>query len=345
MAIEATPVQAKEVLEKNIRAGLVTMLKGSPGTAKSAIVREMADRYNLKLIDLRLSQCESVDLHGFPSIDQEKQKASYIPFSTFPIQGDQLPTGKDGWLLFLDEFNSADRGVQRSAYKLILDRMIGEFTLHDRVAMVAAGNLDTDGAIVEEMSSAMQSRICHLRVRPDNDNWLAWAAGAGIDHRVLSFIRFKPQNLYTFDPEKIETQETYACYRTWEFAHKQLQQMPDVLNDATAMMTLAGSLGEGVAREFMAFLRIYGTLPDIADIIKDPKGVKVPSEPGTQYALSGALAQNANDKNIGPLIAFIERLPMEFQVITLQGIRRQDESLVQSKPLQAWLSQNNTELF
>ena len=345
MALQATPVEAKQVLAKNIRAGLVSMLKGSPGTAKSAIVRELAEEYNLKIIDFRLSQCDPTDLLGFPSINTETNKASYVPFDTFPLEDDELPEGKDGWLIFLDELNGGDRSTQKGAYKLIDDKMVGGKKLHPRVAIIGAGNLDTDAALVEEMSTAMQSRLCHIQIRPDNNNWLDWATGAGIDTRITSFIRFKPSNLYTFDPEKAETQETYACYRTWEFAHKQLQQCGDVLKDPTALLTFAGSLGEGVAREFMAFMRIYSTLPTIISIISNPNNIEVPKEPGTQYALSGALAQNADADNIDPIMEFTNRLPMEFQVITIRDMLKRSPALKTSAPIKLWVATNNKELY
>ena len=61
--LQVTPPEAREILSINIRAGLVTMMKGSPGTAKSALVKEMAKEYNLKLIDCRLAQCDPCDLN------------------------------------------------------------------------------------------------------------------------------------------------------------------------------------------------------------------------------------------------------------------------------------------
>lgn len=117
--LQVSPVEAREILTTNVRAGLVTMLKGSPGTAKSALVKSIAKEYNLKLIDLRVAQCDPCDFLGFPNICDDG-RAEYAPMRTFPLQGDNLPVDEygvemAGWLLFLDEFNSADRGVQKAA--------------------------------------------------------------------------------------------------------------------------------------------------------------------------------------------------------------------------------------
>ena len=60
-----------------------------------------------------------------------------------------LPDGsiKEG-ILFLDELNTAAPMVQASAYQLILDRKIGEYTLPDGWAIVAAGNRESDKGVV-----------------------------------------------------------------------------------------------------------------------------------------------------------------------------------------------------
>ena len=83
-----------------------------------------------------------------------------IPASTDEQTGGQRqPTYYAGWLLFLDEFNSASVAVQAASYKIVLDRMVGKGHLHKNVAVVCAGNLESDGAIVEQMSTPLQSRL------------------------------------------------------------------------------------------------------------------------------------------------------------------------------------------
>lgn len=105
--------QAISMMTKYVQARLVPMLVGSPGCGKSQIVHQIAADYNLKVIDLRLSQCDPCDLMGFPSI--EGHKADYVPMKMFPTEGDTVPEGYSGWMLFLDEFNGAALAVQKAA--------------------------------------------------------------------------------------------------------------------------------------------------------------------------------------------------------------------------------------
>lgn len=201
--------QAISTIIKAIKAHLVPMLQGSPGTGKSQIVHQIAADYGLKVIDLRLSQCDPVDLLGMPSVIDNR--GGYFPMNTFPIEGDPIPKGYNGWLLFLDEMNSAPPAVQAASYKLVLDRMVGAYHLHKNVVIVCAGNLDTDNAIVQPMSTALQSRMVHLELVCDPKEWCDWAAAEKVDYRITSYINFKPGNLYTFRPD--HTDKTYACPR------------------------------------------------------------------------------------------------------------------------------------
>lgn len=95
------PSQVKEYVIRCLSAGLVPFIQGSPGIGKSAIIHKIADEFNLHVIDVRLSQCDPVDLQGLPHFDS-KGNANFVPFDTFPIENRPLPVDKDGWLLFLN---------------------------------------------------------------------------------------------------------------------------------------------------------------------------------------------------------------------------------------------------
>lgn len=332
--MQITLKQAQECIEHAIKAKLVPFLHGSPGSGKSDVVHTIADKYNLELIDLRLSQCDPTDLQGMPFIVENKTK--YVPMDTFPLMGEELPKGKAGWLLFLDEANSATKAVQAASYKLVLDRTVGQHKLHDRVAIVCAGNLDTDNAIVEEMSTALQSRLVHLEVAVDSESWLEWAYEHGVNSMITSYIKFKPSSLYTFKPNSPD--KTYACPRTWQFADK-LFKVGDV-----PLPLLAGTLGEGVAREFTSYMKIYRNIPEISEIVRNPTGCKVSNEPSVLFAITGSIAENASEKTIEKLMEYIDRLPMEFRVLTYKEMIKRDKDKKLSKFINPWISKNVNEI-
>lgn len=331
--------QAVAMITAFIRAHLVPMLVGSPGCGKSQIVHQIAADYKLKVIDVRLAQCDPTDICGFPTI--KGNKAGYVPMDTFPVEGDKIPEGYNGWLIFLDEFSSASPAVQAASYKLVLDRMVGNHPLHKNVAIVCAGNLETDNAIVQPMSTALQSRLVHMELVVDAKEWSDWAATAGIDHRITSYINFKPGSLYTFQPD--HTDSTYASPRTWEFASRILQVAE--VDSPHLLPMLAGTVSEGVAREFLMFCKHFANLPSVASILQSPELIPVPHEPSILYALTGALSHNASMDNFDSMMEFIKRLPLEFQVVCLRETVRRNKAILGHKAAQKWIAQNATELF
>ena len=333
--------QAKELVLDVIRARLVPFLQSSPGIGKSSLAREIAEENKLQLIDIRLSQMDPSDLQGLPFKHQDTNKAVYAPMSLFPLRGEDIPEGKAGWLLLLDEFNSSTPAVQAAAYRVVLDRQVGQYDLHPRCLIMAAGNLATDKAIVSRVGTAMQSRLVHFTVDVDAKVWGRWADRSGIDHRVKSFINWKPEALHQFDPNHQDS--TFACPRTWDFVSR-LVQPYDVL-PAEKLPLIAGAFGEGMGREFFGFTKIYSELPDIHAIQRDPEGITLPDEPSVHHALSGLVAYHMTLRNADNLIKFLKRLSIDYQVLSLRSCIARVPEIRQSEAVRGWIKDNSKELM
>lgn len=339
-----TPKQAVELVTDCMFARLVPMLHGSPAIGKSSIIHQLAESLNLLVIDARMAGFDPTDLQGFPAMDPARGLATYMPMDTFPLVGRALPinpkTGKayDGWVLFLDEFNSAPLAVQAAAYKLILDRMVGAHKLHDRCLVVCAGNLDSDGAITNPMSSAMVSRIVHIIIRSDLQEWLDWAHGEGqISSKICSFLEFKPSMFYTFNAD--EPAHIYASPRTWEFANRLLARWNDDVPKVKAKL-LAGTISEGVTVEFRTYLEHFQNLPMLSTILSDPHTTKVPHLPGVLYALDGCIAEWMSADNIKQLLIYIDRMPEEHRIILFRMALRQNKTIRSNKDFLKWATEN-----
>ena len=307
-----TPLnQLPEAIARVMKAGLCPLIHGSPGTSKSAQVKQVAEKYKLKLIDVRLAQMDSVDLSGLPF--KNGNKADFLPSNLFPIEGDEIPEGYNGWLVFLDEITSAPKSIQVASYKIILDRMVGNHNMHKNIWMCAAGNLITDNAVVHKMSTALQSRLVHFEVQMTAPQWLTWAHDNEIDHRIIDFITFRPDLLNSFNPK--HSDKTFANARTWEFSSK-LVLAKTTLDDLD-LCILAGTISEAVAREFFSFTSIYHKLPSFKNLMLKPDTIELPSEPADIYALIGMMANNTCDNTIAKIVTILTRLPVEFAISCL----------------------------
>jgi hypothetical protein len=346
--IKVTPHEAVDYIKDIISAKLVPMLSGDPGIGKSDIIAQILEVYNLQMLDIRLSQYDPSELNGYPSI--KNNRAAHIPLEIFPIEGDPLPTEiragltphtYAGWGIFFDEFNSSSLATQAAAYKVILNHAIGSHKLHKRAVSMCAGNLATNNAIVNRMSTAMQSRLVHLELQVDVDQWVQWANQHALDHRVIAYIQSVPTNLHNFDPD--HNDHTFACPRTWEFTSKLIKKILGSLQPKLPL--LAGTISEAIAREFVLYTDIYTELPTIKEIEANPTSIPISREPGILFALSNMVAAWAKDSNIDKLIQFVERLPLEFGTITLQNMIYRNSDMQKNKCVGRWIEQNAMHAF
>lgn len=335
--LTVTLKQVEEFIPELLKANVVPFIHGSPAIGKSSIVKSIANKYNLELIDVRLSQLDPSDLLGLPTFNEDK--VHYKPVDLFPLETDEVPKGKNGWLLFLDEANGASHAVQMASYRLILDREVGDHKLHKKVAIVAAGNLETDNAIVNTMSSALISRFAHFTVHLDHEEWLEWAISNGVDYRITSFISFKNDLLYTFNPDATDA---YASPRTWDMVNRVIKNKAIEDRD---LPLIASMIGEGVAREFITYIKLYNELLSFEDIVTNPNTVEIPKNLGTQWATMSMVISKVTDKTASQVSVFLERLPLELQVCAMREIKNRHGLDFLKSHMLDWFTKLAKEIF
>lgn len=305
-----TPRTMKKFVTEILYAGLVPFVQSSPGLGKSAIMHEIADEQSLQLIDHRLSTAAPEDLSGLPRF--EGSKAVFSPFrDLFPTTDMKIPEGKQGWMLFLDEFNSAARSVQAAAYKLVLDRMTGQHKLHSNVCITAAGNLSTDRAITNNIGTAMQSRLVHIEMEASFEDWLYDVAlKQNYDRRIIAYLSQYPSRLMDFRPDHDE--KTFCCPRTWEFTNRLIQDKD--LNDDKIPL-LAGTITSGVAVDFVQFTRVFDKLIKVSEIRKNPKGCALPEDNASRWAAITTMNEHVDDDSFDDFATYANRFPIDFRIL------------------------------
>lgn len=329
-----------------MKQGLVPMLYGPPGFGKSSIGQEIADRNNMKLIDLRLAGMEPVDMNGVLGFNADKTKGMYIPLDEIPLEGDKLPnnpaTGKPyyGFLVILDELTSAADDTKAASYKFILDRKVGQRKVHPRMWVMAAGNREEDGAIATGLGTALGSRVVNLTIKEDLNHWLKMFS-ATVDPRIIAFLNYEKDAFNTFNPTNDEY--THACARTWMMLSKLIAPLNDV-RGWTAM--IAGTVGVVTGRSFETFVTYFDKVVTMEQIEADPHGASIPtSEPSWMYALTGVLARGVDKANVDKAMIFIERMPMQYQVVALRSIIARTPTVGSSPAISKWCEEHADELF
>src|SRR6266481_3132637 len=317
-----------EALRVLVEAQQPTFIWGGPGIGKSAIVRQVATSLEVALQDVRALLLDPVDLRGLPFLGPDGRSKWATP--------DFLPTEGEG-ILFLDELNAAPAMVQASCYQLVLDRKLGEYTLPDGWAIVAAGNRDSDRAVTTRMPTPLRNRFVHLEFEVDMQEWCEWAIRAGIRPELIAFLRFRPELLSVFSRDD----NAFPSPRSWEFVSRILNSKPD---QSVEHELIAGAVGTGAATEFSAFLKMFRELPNIDAILLNPRTEPVPPEAAAQYAVASALAHSASDTNFDQVHTYLKRMPAEFGVLCVRDATLRTPDIRHTPAYTAWAISNHSVL-
>jgi hypothetical protein len=211
--------------------------------------------------------------------------------------------------------------VQASAYQLILDRKIGEYTLPDGWAIVAAGNREGDRGVVYRLPSPLANRFVHIEMEVNVSDWRDWAMKRGVDARIVAYIGFKNDALFTFDPTLNE--RSFATPRSWEAVHNILQS---TVSHSLLLEAIAGAVGKNNAVDFLGFCKVMSLLPDMGAILSGNCN-DYPSDISALYALSSALTgrilSDPDEEEINHLLRYTLKLQSEFAVMIVQDLQRQ----------------------
>ena len=284
-----TSVQTRKALLKAFDAKRPIFLWGPPGIGKSEVVAEVTAELNGLMIDLRMAQMEPTDIRGIPFFNRDLNKMDWAPPIDLPDE--ELASQYPLIVLFLDEMNSAPPAVQAAGYQLILNRRVGKYILPDNVAIVAAGNRDSDKGVTYRMPMPLANRFVHLEMRADFASWQNWAVNKGVHKDVVGYLSFSKQDLYDFDNKS--SSRAFATPRSWVF-------VSDLLNDEdsdpdTLFNLVAGSVGDGLAVKFMAHRKVASRMPEPSDILSGKvKDLQV-KEVSAMYSLTISMCYELRD--------------------------------------------------
>jgi hypothetical protein len=255
------------------------MLWGPPGIGKSDLAQQLADSFKGLLIDIRLSLMEPTDLKGIPYYDAKTGTMRWAPPSELPSA--ELAAQYPIVVVLLDELNSAAPAVQAGSFQLALNRRLGEYVLPDNVVILAAGNRDGDRGVTYRMPSPLANRFIHLELRADFDCWNEWAVENKIHPDVMGYLNFAKSKLYDFDPKT--STRAFATPRSWSFVSELLYD--EGLDEATAMELVSGTVGDGIALQFMAHRKYAADLPNPSDILSGKVKTTTVREVSAHYSL------------------------------------------------------------
>lgn len=342
--IAMRPGLLSKTLASLIEVRRTTCLEGSPGLGKTSIYKQVVESLSERhdepwgLIVKHLPTMQPEDF-GLPLPNVDKTHIKFIVPDWFPSQDSvnskdhegkaKIPTYPQRGLLLFDDRNQAEYPHQKILANIIQERELHGEALAEGWTVASTGNRESDRAGANKVLTHLRNRETVLEFQADLDQWCDWAYKHNVSPEVISFLRFRPDLLTKFEAQA----RANPTPRAWaEGVSPILGKVPKEAEHPC----IAGAVGEGAAAEFIGFLNIYRSLPDIDGIIKNPKKADIPTEPSTMYAVCGALANRAEKKTFKAILQYCERMRPEYSVITVLDSVRKDKSLGSTNEFAQW---------
>jgi ATPase family protein associated with various cellular activities (AAA) len=292
---------AVEALGVAVAARVPVLLWGAPGTGKTSAIRAMAQAMGLPCETVIASIREPSDFAGLPIV-----VGGDVQFAP-PAWARRLAVAGRG-LLFLDELSTAPPAVQAALLRVVLERAVGDLTLPDEVAVVAAANPPEQAADGWDLSAPLANRLCHLAWRTDPravadglaGGWSApvvpelpegWQAEEILSRGlVAAFLHVRPALACAPPTNAAAAGRGWPSPRTWEMAARLMAAAgASGTSDEARSALVRGAVGDGAGVEFLAWL-VEMDLPDPEQVLADPASFLLPERGDRAYAALAAIA-------------------------------------------------------
>lgn len=299
------------LLEMNSDFRLALFVWGPPGIGKSDIVKQVGEAKGIRVQDIRLSQMDPTDLRGLPYEKDgvaEWLRPNFLDSSTPCI-------------LFLDELNHAPPAVQSAAYQLILDKRVGDFSLHPESICVGASNHEGSGIIGHQLPLPLKNRLMHVELTHDVEEWIQWAHSTKVDPRIRGYIKVHSDRLFRMPKsEAIAKTYGYPTPRSWEAVSAIIKgkKFKEIDTGEEAVM-MCGCIGNEAKENFTTYLRLVDEYSSPEAILENPKLLNDCDEKSILWAIMTTISEIVTEDDVDNFGAVLnhKRLPKELAIYAL----------------------------
>ena len=328
-----------------------TLVQGHMGTGKSSLLKTLASElptHTACYFDCTTKDLGDITLPNIATADGQ----GYVTYATNEELGAHIRTPI---ILIVDEFGKANPAVKLALLRLMLERKIGSYQLHEDSIIFATTNLGAEG-VGDLLPPHARNRITVVTARkPSNMEWIEWGINAGVDHTLLGWCKDNPQLFLSFEDVRDPEENPYIYHpkaqRAAFVTPRSLEAASDILkerhlfDDQTLTGALMGTVGDRAAMDLMAFVKLADQLPSLQSIKDDPMNAKVPSSAAAVcMVVYRALASLERDW-LDAWIDYMNRLDKEAQGMFANGVRAPKYSkqamVMTNKKFTAWAMQNS----
>ena len=275
---------------------------GGPGIGKTRMTEMLAKHLGMHLETWIASQHDPVDIAGQPYVDSQDTLRKSTP------DWAQALIDAGGGMLFMDEYTGATPAVQNATLTVILDKKVGRVSLPAKTAMVLMANPADIAAGGNELSAPTANRLCHLDFAFDHSAWIdglvqgfplpsipivpdGWQDGIP-SQRILvaGFNKGKSTAAYMLPNNEVDRGKAWPSPRSWDMAARlRAAALAANAGKEVEIALTIGCIGQGMGAEFIAWIDA-ADLPNPEDLLRDPKGFKVPERGDRTFTILASVA-------------------------------------------------------
>ena len=279
-----------------------------------------------------------------PDIDKENGISRELPNERFGVNKHNQKgiNGAKPALVFLDEIAKAPQFIKNVLAPIVYERRVGNYHMPENSVVFCATNLSVEG-LGDSIQAHLRNRLTFVKMRkPNADEWINWAADAGVAPEVIAFVHMYPQvmdsfmdyedggkyhgkalekdNAYIFNPRA--SQIGYATPRSLVAASDIIKAM-DQFDTETLNAALAGTVGEATAVDMSAAVRFGRSLPLFERVVKDPENTEVPDNPTAQIVQTFQFVTRTNNRDEAEAVTkYVQRMRNELQSLFVNTVAR-----------------------
>jgi len=173
-------------------------IEGSPGGGKTTICEEVAKELQVGFIEKHMPTMLVEDF-GIMYPNGDDMLHYKLP-DWYP--SDDRTDIPDTGILCFDDRNQANADLQKVLANICQARNLHGKPLKKGWMVISTGNRQSDRAGANRVLSHLRNRETVYELETHLDDWCSWAIDHGVKPEVISFIRFRPNLLHDFDPQR-----------------------------------------------------------------------------------------------------------------------------------------------
>ena len=241
----------------------------------------------------------------------------------------------------LEEWGQGEGEVKRACAPLIYDRRVGEWKFPEFDMIILSNRPEDRSGVTKEYDFEI-NRWTEAELQPTLNGFLEVSYALGMTPLTQAFAVRNERDLF----QNIGVPEKQGPWMT----QRSLHALDDIVKAATAegrdftdMVVLAaacGTVGEGMAKKYIAFADAKSKIPAVSQIVNDPEGTLIPHEPDVLQFLIFDLASKTRRDNIKAICRYVKRMKSDMAVTYFHAATARDDTLVSTSEFSQFAMDN-----